>query len=77
MAITYKTVNITPETYEKLLLYKHGNMTFDDVINGMIELLPEEEFYKMVLSEHRKRMEEARKGEAKTHTDLHKALGLD
>ena len=72
--MTYKTINVVPETYEKLLLYKHGNMTFDDVINGMIELLPEEEFYMRVLEEHRKRMEEARRGEVKTHTDLRKAL---
>ena len=56
MTMIHKTINIAPETYEKLLLFRHGNMTFDDVIHGMIELLSEEEFYMVILKEHRKRI---------------------
>ena len=54
--MAYRTINITSNTYEKLVLYKHGNMSFNDVINEFMKIVEEKEFYNRVLEEHRKRM---------------------
>lgn len=72
--MAYKTINVSPETYEKLLLYKHAGMSFDDVINEMMRLLPEEEFYKHILKEHRRRMKKIRAGEYVSIENLDEAL---
>jgi predicted CopG family antitoxin len=68
--MTYKTINVTPETYERLVYYKHANMTFDDVLNEMMDEISEEEFYKMILEEHRKEVEEMKKGDYLTEDEL-------
>lgn len=72
--MAYKTINVSPETYEKLLLYKHAGMSFDDVINEMMNLMPEEEFYRYVLEEHRRRMRKIKGGEIISTEDLDDAL---
>ena len=68
--MAYKTINVTPETYERLVYYKHANMTFDDVLNEMMDEISEEEFYKMILEEHRKEVEEMKKGDYLTEDEL-------
>jgi predicted CopG family antitoxin len=70
----YKTINVTPETYEKLILYKHAGMTFDEVINEMMDMMSEEEFYKHVLEEHRKRLKKIKAGEYIEADSLSEAL---
>ena len=72
--MTYKTINVAPETYEKLVLYKHIGMTFDDILNKMMDLMSEEEFYEHVLEEHRKRIKKIKAGEFIESDDLDKAL---
>ncbi|UCE36726.1 MAG: hypothetical protein JSW00_14595 [Thermoplasmata archaeon] len=72
--MAYKTINVTPETYEKLILYKHAGMTFDEVINEMMDMMSEEEFYKHVLEEHKKRLKKIKAGEYIESDDLSKAL---
>ena len=72
--MTYKTINLTPETYERLTLYKHGNATFDDILNQFMDEIPEEEFYKHILEEHRQRMAKIRNGKHAKTSDLDKAL---
>ena len=72
--MTYKTINLNPETYEKLVLFKHGNMTFDDVLNEILDMVDEEEFYKHVLKEHKNRMKKIKAGEYIETDDISKAL---
>jgi len=55
--MSYKTINVTSKTYEKLVLYKHGNMSFDDVINEFMSQIEEKKFYNYILKEHKKRMQ--------------------
>ena len=72
--MTYKTINLNPETYERLILYKHGNMTFDDVINKVLNNVNEEEFYEYILKEHKKRIKKIRAGDCVETNDLDEAL---
>ena len=72
--MAYKTLNISHTTYERLLVFNHGNMTFDDVINRLMEQVSEEKFYKEVLKEHRKRLKKMRAGDYITREELDKAL---
>ena len=60
---TYKTINIRPITYERLLLYKVAGKDFDDVINELMDIIDVETFYKMVLEEHRKRIKVMKDGD--------------
>ena len=70
----YKTINITPDTYERLIFYKHGNMTFDDVINKILNNVDEEEFYHYILEEHREKIKKIRKGDYIESDNLDDAL---
>ena len=70
----YKTINVAPETYERLILYKHAGMTFDEVITEMMDMMSEEEFYKHVLEEHKKRLEKIKAGEYVEADSLSEAL---
>ena len=72
--MTYKTINVAPETYERLVFYKHAGMSFDEVINEMMDMMPEEEFYEHVLEEHRRRLNKIKAGEFVETDDLDKAL---
>ena len=72
--MSYRTINVAPETYERLVLYKHAGMSFDEVINRMMDMMPEEEFYRHVLEEHRKRFKKIKAGEFVEIDDLDKAL---
>ncbi len=72
--MTYKTINLTPDTYEKLIMFKHGNMSFNDIINEMMDIIGEEDFYKHVLKEHKNRMNKIKAGEFIETDDLDSAL---
>ena len=72
--MNYRTINIAPKTYEKLVLYKHGNMSFDDVINEFMKVVEEKKFYKHILKEHRKRMLKIKNGDFIESDSLKDAL---
>ena len=72
--MTYKTINVAPETYDQLLFYKHAGMTFDSVIREMMKMVPEEDFYRQILDEHRKRMKKIKAGSFIESDDLEKSL---
>ena len=72
--MAYKTINVSPTTYERLVIYKVGNQTFDDILNRLMDQVSEEKFYKKVLAEHRKRMKRIKAGEYIEWKDLDKAL---
>ena len=63
VTMNYKTINVTSKTYEKLVLYKHGNMSFDDVLNEFMSQIEEKKFYKHILRKHKKRMEKVKSGD--------------
>lgn len=70
VTMTYKTINVNPQTYERLVYYKHANMTFDEVLNDLMNQISEEDYYKQVLDEHRKIVEEMKSGESFTVDEL-------
>ena len=70
VTMTYKTINVNPHTYERLVYYKHANMTFDEVLNDLMNQISEEDFYKQVLDEHRKIVEEMKSGDSFTVDEL-------
>ena len=70
----YKTLNVKPETYDHLIFYKHTGMSFDDVLNGMMKIIPEKEFYAYILDEHRRRIKKIKKGDHAKSDDLDSAL---
>ena len=72
--MAYKTINVSPATYEMLSTYKHGNMSFDQVIVRLMEKVSEERFYKEVLKEHRRRLKRMKAGDYIERKDLDKAL---
>ena len=72
--MNYKTINVKPATYNRLTIYKLAGMSFDDVLNKMMALVPEENFYECVLEEHRKRMNKIKAGEFAQSEDLDAAL---
>ncbi len=72
--MSYKTINVAPETYERRVLYKHADMSFDEVISEMMDMMPEEDFYRHILEEHRRRLKKIKAGEYVEADDLDKAL---
>jgi predicted CopG family antitoxin len=74
VTMSYKTINVAPQTYEKLLLFKHGNMSFDDVLNEFMKIVEEKEFYSRILQEHKKRMRKIKSGDFIESDSLEEAL---
>jgi predicted CopG family antitoxin len=74
ITMAYKTINISPETYDKLVLFKHGNMTFDEVLNRILEMTNEDTFYKEVLKEHKKRIKKIKAGQCVEADSLEEAI---
>jgi predicted CopG family antitoxin len=72
--MNYRTINVTSNTYEKLVLYKHGNMSFDDVINEFMKFVEEKKFYNRILKEHKKRMLKIKSGDFIESDNLRDAL---
>ncbi|MBN1389619.1 MAG: hypothetical protein JXA22_03145 [Candidatus Thermoplasmatota archaeon] len=73
----YKTINVNPETYERLIYYKHANMTFDDVLNEMMDEISEEDFYQKILEEHKEEVRKMKSGDYFTEKDLINYLDSD
>jgi predicted CopG family antitoxin len=70
----YKTINVRPETYTRLLLYKHAGLSFDEILNEIMDIIPEDKFYRLVMKEHKERMKKIKAGEYVESDDLEKAL---
>ena len=73
----YKTINVNPETYDRLVYYKHANMTFDDVLNEMMDEISEEDFYKKILKEHKEEVRKMKSGDYLSEEDLENFLDSD
>jgi predicted CopG family antitoxin len=72
--MSYRTINVSPQTYERLVLYKHGNMSFDDVLKEFMKVVEEKEFYNHILKEHKKRMRKVRSGDFIESDNIEDAL---
>jgi predicted CopG family antitoxin len=72
--MAYKTINLKPSTYQRLVFYKHGSKSFDDVLNDFMDRISEDKFYEELLKEHNKRVKEVRAGEFVRAEDLDKAM---
>ncbi len=74
ITMAYKTINLKPATYSRLVFYKHGNKSFDDILNEFMDRVSEDKFYEKVLKDHREIMKQARSGEVAKSRDLVEAL---
>ena len=72
--MNYKTINLKPTTYQKLLRYKHMDRTFDEVIDEMMDEVDPMEMYEKALGEHRERLKAMKEGEYVTLDELKKNL---
>lgn len=70
--MAYRTINVRPTTYERLLRYKHMDMTFDEVIDNILDELDPIEMYQAALKEHTKRLKAMNDGEYVTLGTLKK-----
>ena len=73
--MSYKTINVKKETYDRLRLYKVAGKTYDDVIQDLIARVDPEELFAEEIKVHRKRLEQMRKGKYATLEDLERDLG--
>lgn len=53
--VRWKTIPVKPETHERLTAYKFGKATYDDVLNGLLDMVPLEEFLAAYLARQRGR----------------------
>lgn len=51
--VQYKTIPVKPETHERLTAYKLGDATYDDVVNGLMDMVPLEAFVQRHVAEQR------------------------
>lgn len=56
--VRYKTIPVRPETHERLTAYKMGDATYDDVVNGLLDMVPLEEFAARYVAQQRGELEE-------------------
>ncbi len=70
--MAYRTINVRPTTYERLLRYKHMDMTFDDVLDSILDEVDPVEMYQAVLKEHNKLLTAMNDGEYVTLAALKK-----
>ena len=50
----YRTVNLSPRTYERLRRYKIGGASFDEVIGSLLDRVPPRELYQEALRRYEK-----------------------
>lgn len=56
--MTYRTINLSAQTYERLSMYKVGQRTYDEVICELMDEVAPEKFYERELAEHYRRLDE-------------------
>lgn len=72
--VTYKTVNVKPATYERLKTYKVAGKSFDEVLNDLMDEVEPDAFYRDLLEQHRRSVEEMRAGGGIPLEDLDRHL---
>jgi predicted CopG family antitoxin len=56
MKDSYRTIPVRPTTWRRLMDYKMGEATFDDVLNELMDNVPIEVFSKKLIEEHNRRL---------------------
>lgn len=72
--MAYKTVNLRPETYERLRAYKVAGLSFDDVVAELLDRVDQAAFYQSILESHRSRRKDMEEGDHLTLRELEDAL---
>ncbi len=52
--VRWKTIPVKPETHERLTAYKMGKATYDDIVNGLMDMVPLEEYAAHYLAEQKR-----------------------
>lgn len=55
--VQWKTIPVKPETHERLTAYKMGKATYDDVVNGLMDMVPLEEFAAEYVAQQKEELE--------------------
>lgn len=50
--MAYRTVNVKPETHDRLQIYRVAGRTFDDVLNIIMDACPPEDVFRRLLEEY-------------------------
>jgi hypothetical protein len=56
MKDSYRTIPVRPSTWRRLIDYKMGEATFDDVLNELMNNVPIEVFSEKIIEEHYRRL---------------------
>lgn len=59
--MTYRTVNLKPETYERLKLYQFGGSSMDETIESLMDRVEPEEVFQEALRVHARRLSAVRR----------------
>jgi len=70
----YKTINVSPVTYERMKMYIHAGQSMDIVLNRLMDIIDPEDFYLEYLEEHKKRVERMKEGDYVKASDLEDLL---
>ena len=73
----YKTVNLRPETYERLRLYQVGGASLSDVVEQLMDEVEPEAVFQRALRVHRKRVAAVRKKGGLSVSELRERLDRD
>jgi len=68
--MSYRTVNLRPETYERLRMYKVGGVSMSDVVDQLMDEVEPEEVFARALKVHKKRVQAVRRRGGLTLTEL-------
>ena len=75
MANAYRTVNLRPETYERLKMYQVGGKSLNDVVEMLMDDVDPEKAAREALRVHRKRVKALKKGGGLTIEELKRSMG--
>jgi len=59
--VAYKTVNLKPETYERLKLYQTGGASMDEAIESLMDRVDPEDIFQEALRVHTRRLAAVRR----------------
>jgi predicted CopG family antitoxin len=68
--MSYRTVNLRPETFERLQMYKVGRVSMSDVIEKLMDEVEPEDVFARALRVHRKRVQAVRRRGGLTLAEL-------
>ncbi len=71
---SYRTINLRPETYERLRIYQIGGRSMSDTVDDLMDAVEPDEFYREALKEHDRRLRDIRRGKGLPVAELDKAL---